>query len=228
MNLLAIETSSPILSVALRGPSQKIRRTTVQGFMKHAENLLPAIDKLLQKERLKLEGIDAFLIGRGPGSFTGLRIGFATLKGFLAVSGKPCYGALSLDLIAAGIPLSKNLKNVTVCVDARRAKLYTRAYRYLRGQCRATGPLQVLPCAEAANSIPKDHLLIGDGIKKIAPQARQILPEEQALPKAETLIELFTLKHPFLKKLTRPKEGLPVYLRHSEPEEKLAEAKKHA
>ncbi len=228
MNLLAIETSSPILSVALRGPSQKIRQATVQGFMKHAENLLPTIDKLLKKERLKLAAIDAFLIGRGPGSFTGLRIGFATLKGFLAVSGKPCYGALSLDLIAAAIPRTGDLKKLTVCVDARRAKLYVRSYRYLRGRCRPIGPLQAIPCAGAANVIPEDHRIVGDGVKKFDTKNRQILPETYGIPRAAMLIELFGSRDPLLKKLTRPKEGLPVYLRHSEPEEKLAEAKKHA
>ena len=84
--------------------------------MKHAENLLPVIDRLLKKEKLKIGNIDAFLISRGPGSFTGLRIGFATLKGFLATHPKPCYGAFSLDVIAAGIKvpgtvMNKRLKN---------------------------------------------------------------------------------------------------------------------
>ena len=103
MNLLAIETSSPALSVAIKRSGTKLRHATVQGYMKHAENLLPVIDRLLKKEKLKIGDMDAFLISRGPGSFTGLRIGFATLKGFLATCPKPCYGASSLDVIASGI-----------------------------------------------------------------------------------------------------------------------------
>jgi tRNA threonylcarbamoyl adenosine modification protein YeaZ len=79
--------------------------------MKHAEKILPVIDRLLKKEKLKIRDIDAFLIGRGPGSFTGLRVGFATLKGFLATCPKPCYGAFSLDIIAAG-SAQKNYGNL--------------------------------------------------------------------------------------------------------------------
>jgi hypothetical protein len=136
MNLLAIETSSPVLSIALKKHGGKIRHGIVKGYMKHAENLLPVIDRLLKKEKLEIGDIDTFLISRGPGSFTGLRIGFATLKGFLATCPKPCYGALSLDVIAAGIkPAGTDLalkghENLTVCLDARRGKLYTRSYRY--------------------------------------------------------------------------------------------------
>ncbi len=103
MNLLAIETSSPVLSVAIQKAGGKIRQATVKGYMKHAEHLLPLIDRLLRQEKLKIGDIDAFLISRGPGSFTGLRIGFATLLGFLATQPKPCYGAYSLDVIAAAL-----------------------------------------------------------------------------------------------------------------------------
>lgn len=228
MNLLAIETSSPVLSVALQGPSGKIRQAAVQGFMKHAENLLPSIDKLLKKERLKLSDIDAFLVGRGPGSFTGLRIGFATLKGFLAVSGKPCYGALSLDLIAAEVPGEKQNGGLTVCVDARRSKLYVRSYRYHQGQWRPTGTLQVLPCSEVEGIVPQNHCLTGDGVARFDAGSRSVLPQAFSIPRAAALVKLFNAKSPLIKKLARPKEGLPLYLRHSEPEEKLAEAKKRA
>ena len=53
MNLLAIETSSPVLSVAIKKSGAKLRHATVQGYMKHAENLLPVIDRLLKKEKLQ-------------------------------------------------------------------------------------------------------------------------------------------------------------------------------
>jgi tRNA threonylcarbamoyladenosine biosynthesis protein TsaB len=143
VNLLAIETSSPTLSVAIKKTGGKLRHATVQGYMKHAENLLPVIDRLLKKEKLKIGDIDVFLISRGPGSFTGLRIGFATLKGFLATCPKPCYGASSLDVIAAGIQPERR-SNLTVCLDARRGKLYTRFYRYHKNKWSPSGPPRVM------------------------------------------------------------------------------------
>jgi len=199
--------------------------------MKHAENLLPVIDRLLKKEKLKLGDIDAFLISRGPGSFTGLRIGFATLKGFLAIHPKPCYGAFSLDLIAAGIhPANlalKDYKNLAVCVDARRGKLYARSYRYHRKGWVSCGPSHVVSLKEMGQNFPRGSWIAGDGVNQFDPEGLVVMAEKTWTPRAATLIELFEAKNPLLKKLTRPKEFLPVYLRRSEPEEKLLERKKH-
>ncbi len=237
MNLLAIETSSPVLSVAIKRSGAKLRHATVQGYMKHAENLLPVIDRLLKKEKLKIGDIDAFLISRGPGSFTGLRIGFATLKGFLATRPKPCYGAFSLDVIAAGMnPLAypantgclqganltlKSYKNLAVCLDARRGKLYTRAYCYDGEKWRPSGPSRVVPIGELNSELPEGTWIAGDGIKKLDARNFSVAPEKSWIPRAATLITLFETQDPLLKKLSRPKDLLPVYLRRSEPEEKL-------
>ena len=226
MNLLAIETSSPILSVAIKKGGDKLRHATVKGYMQHAENLLPVIDRLLKKENLKIGDIDVFLISRGPGSFTGLRIGFATLKGFLAVRSKPCYGAFSLDVIAAGIK-PEGLTDLTICLDARRGKLYSRAYRYQGRKWRSSSPSHVLSIDALSAEISKKSWIAGDGIKKMNTKDFAMVPERDWVPRAATLITLFETKNPLLRKLRRPKEFLPVYLRNSEAEEKLKD-KKHA
>jgi len=225
MNLLAIETSSPTLSVAIKKSGGKLRHATVRGYMKHAENLLPVIDRLLKKEKLKIGDIDAFLISRGPGSFTGLRIGFATLKGFLATRPKPCYGAFSLDVIAAGIRPERR-PNLTVCLDARRGKLYARSYRYHKKRWLPSGPSRVLPVDAVKSELSDGSWIAGDGTPKLDVAGFTVAPEKSWGPRAATLITLFETKDPLLKKLRRPKEFLPVYLRSSEAEEKLAERKK--
>jgi len=84
MNILAFDTSSSVLSVAVKTGKSKVSEARLTGFFQHAENLLPLIDKLLKKHKTSISKIDLFLIGRGPGSFTGLRVSFATVKGFLA------------------------------------------------------------------------------------------------------------------------------------------------
>lgn len=235
MNLLAIETSSPTLSVAIKRSGAKLRHATVRGYMKHAENLLPVIDRLLKKEKLKIGNIDAFLISRGPGSFTGLRIGFATLKGFLATHPKPCYGAFSLDVIAAGIKVPGTVLgkgclaplNLAICLDARRGKLYIRSYASRGKKWRPCGPSRVVPIKDMAEMIPVGSWIAGDGVAKFDTQGFEIAPAKDGIPRASTLIELFETKDPLLKKLKHPKEFLPAYLRFSEPEERFAERKKH-
>ena len=226
MNLLAIETSSPVLSVAIKKSGAKFRHATVKGHMKHAENLLPVIDRLLKKEKLKIQEIDAFLISRGPGSFTGLRIGFATLKGFLAIRPQPSYGAFSLDVIAAGMK-PEGHANLTVCLDARRGKLYARSYRYHGKRWNSRGPSRVLPIDKMVSGLPRGSWIAGDGVSKFEPNGFVIAPEKSWYPQASTLIALFETKDPLLKKLLGPKEFLPVYLRSSEAEERLKD-KRHA
>lgn len=220
MNLLAIETSGPVLSVAIKKSGGSPRHATVKGFMKHAENLLPVIDRLLKKEKMNIRNIDAFLISRGPGSFTGLRIGFATLKGFLAIQPKPCYGAFSLDVVAAGIrPEGQN--DLTVCLDARRGKIYLRSYGYRGKRWNPCGPARVLPLGAMVSELPRGSLIAGDGVKKFDASGFVIAPEKSWCPQASTLIALFEAKDPLLKRLVAPKEFLPAYMRDSEPEEKL-------
>lgn len=228
-NLVAIETSGPTLSVAVRKGKKKIRETKLTGYARHAENLLPMIDQLLKKEKIKIQDIDAFLIGRGPGSFTGLRVGFATLKGLIAVQKKPCYGALSLDLIACNIPTCKTEK-LHVCLDAKRAKLYARFYRHHKERWVAQKSASVLPWEVFIRQIQKESLIAGDGIAadktgflKQSEKSISLLPEKYWHPKAATLIHLFETKDPALQALTKPKDFLPFYLRSSEAEERLRE-----
>jgi tRNA threonylcarbamoyladenosine biosynthesis protein TsaB len=224
MNLLAIDTSSPVLSIAVKKDGGRLRHATVKGYMKHAENLLPVIDRLLKKEKLKIRDIDAFLISRGPGSFTGLRIGFATLKGFLAVRPKPCYGAFSLDVITAGIKPGKHA-NLTVCLDARRGKLYARSYRYYKERWNPLGQSRVLPIGKMVSGLSRGNWIAGDGVKKFDPSGFVIAPEKSWYPKASALIVLFETKNKLLRKLLDPKEFLPVYLRSSEAEDRLKDKK---
>ncbi|MBU9889454.1 MAG: tRNA (adenosine(37)-N6)-threonylcarbamoyltransferase complex dimerization subunit type 1 TsaB [Candidatus Omnitrophica bacterium] len=231
MNLLAIETSSPILSVAIKKGRRAVREAVLKGYARHAENLLPLIDRLLRREGFGIRDIDAFLIGRGPGSFTGLRVGFATLKGFLACRKKPCYGALAPDLIAGGFPACK-MNKLHVCLDAKRDKLYVRSYRYHDRAWKPQKAVAALSLEAFSSRLNEDCCIAGDGI---ATDRCRILsrPERKLLlaakkywhPRASTLIAFFATKNPMLRALKDPKDFLPVYIRKSEAEERLKAAK---
>lgn len=232
MNLLAIETSGPVLSVAVKKGRRAVREAALKGYARHAENLLPMIDRLLRRERLGIRDIDAFLIGRGPGSFTGLRVGFATLKGFLALRQKPCYGALAPDLIAGGLPACKKEK-LHVCLDAKRDKLYVRSYRYPKRGWRPQNAVAVRSFEAFSDVLKDDCLLAGDGVeadKRGAlnrPERKLVLAAKKYWsPKASTLIAFFEAKNPMLRALKKPQDFLPVYIRRSEAEERLREQRR--
>jgi tRNA threonylcarbamoyl adenosine modification protein YeaZ len=111
MNILAIDCATEILSVALEiGNGEKsIMSANIDAGHSHSERLLPVIEDLLKQANIAPADIDLFLCQRGPGSWTGLRIGFAAVKGLAFAFGKPYISIPSSDLIGEGSP-SENAK----------------------------------------------------------------------------------------------------------------------
>ena len=97
---------------------------------------LPFADELLRASQITINQVDCFLINRGPGSFTGLRVGFATLIGLIAFDPKPCYACDSLDALAERIPADRK-KNLAICLDAFRSKFYVKIFENKNGQANA-------------------------------------------------------------------------------------------
>src|SRR3989338_2416253 len=133
-HILAIDTSSRLLSVAVRSQNGTVFEANLDGTPRHSEQLIDLIANALKTLHLKKEDIHTFLWGLGPGSFTGLRIGLSALKGFyLGFGGKKrALGASSLDVIALGSGLPSG--ELLVCVDARRERIYTAIYRFQKGK----------------------------------------------------------------------------------------------
>ena len=96
MKLLAIDTSTDYLNLAVINGDEIIGRIHKVAKMSHSRLLVPAIDKLLKKTKLKLKDIDGFAVSIGPGSFTGLRIGVMTVKGLAYSLKKPIVTVLRL------------------------------------------------------------------------------------------------------------------------------------
>jgi len=98
--ILAADTSLPILSVALVKDAQLLGATALEGRSSRNEKLLPAIDWLLSETGLDRKDIDLFAVTRGPGSFTGVRIGLATMQGMALALGKPVCAMSTHEAIA--------------------------------------------------------------------------------------------------------------------------------
>jgi tRNA threonylcarbamoyladenosine biosynthesis protein TsaB len=100
MLILAADTSLPILSVALVKDTQLLGATALEGRSSRNEKLLPAIDWLLTETGSDRKDIDLFTVTRGPGSFTGVRIGLATMQGMALALGKPVCAMSTHEAIA--------------------------------------------------------------------------------------------------------------------------------
>lgn len=131
MYVLAIDTSSRPLSVAVVDEHSVIGEITLNKKMTHSQTLMPAIDSLLQESGVPIEVIDRFAVAQGPGSYTGIRIGVTTAKTFAWTLHKPLVGISSLKLLASNV--TQTTKLLIPLLDARRNNVFTGAYQWLEG-----------------------------------------------------------------------------------------------
>jgi tRNA threonylcarbamoyladenosine biosynthesis protein TsaB len=101
MKILALDTSSPQISVAVADDLRILSK--VENFGNTSTELLPCIERALKEAKLDLKQIEAFTIGEGPGSYNGLRCGFATLQGILLVHPRPVVQLNSLPAMMQGV-----------------------------------------------------------------------------------------------------------------------------
>jgi tRNA threonylcarbamoyladenosine biosynthesis protein TsaB len=140
--LLAIETSSEACSLALSVDGQ-LREVHEHAPMRHAELLLPGVERLLAEAGLALSALDAIAFGRGPGSFTSLRIGIGVVQGLAWAAGLPVVPVSSLAAVAqeacGRAPATSG--RIRVAVDARMQEVFTAEF--------APGPGGLVqPCGE--------------------------------------------------------------------------------
>jgi len=125
--LLAIDTSTSRVSVALGEAGEVRGAVSLAGGRRHAEQLAPAIQGLCAWSGIELGSLDAIAVGIGPGLFTGLRVGVTTAKVMATALGVPLVGVPSLDLVAW--PLRHARRDVVVVLDARRREVFHARYR---------------------------------------------------------------------------------------------------
>lgn len=134
MNVLALDSSTDLLSVALVTPAGKAEASLDLG-LKHAERIVDLVDFCLSRASLKPSDLDLVACARGPGSFTGLRIGMATAKGMALALGKPWISVPTLDCLAWGREAFQGA--VAPVLDGRRGRVYTAIYE--RGRASRIG-----------------------------------------------------------------------------------------
>jgi len=124
--LLALDTSTARTSVALLSRGEPLAEAAAEVGVHTAECLLPTLDRVLGEAGVALADVDAFGVTLGPGSFTSLRIGLATVKGFALGTDRPAVGISSLAALAAAAPTGAG--PILATLDARRGELYAAAF----------------------------------------------------------------------------------------------------
>jgi tRNA threonylcarbamoyladenosine biosynthesis protein TsaB len=167
MYTLAFDTSSKTVAVSILHDDNILYDDIINNGLNHSETLMPAIHHALKQAGIKIANIDLFACTLGPGSFTGLRIGVSTLKGFVLATGKPAVGVSSLAVLALNIENSSQI--ICPVIDAGRGQVYIASYHFNNkgilvqvGQEKAVSPDEIL----LENN--QDMIFVGDGIIKYA------------------------------------------------------------
>lgn len=146
MKILAIEASGPVAGCAVLEDGILVADYNVQYKKKHAQSLVPMMDEVKRMLGLDLASVDAIAVSKGPGSFTGLRIGAATAKGAALAMGKPVIPVPTVDSIAWNLYGTRGL--ICPLMDARRQQVYTGIYEWERPEGADPGRIHASEKAE--------------------------------------------------------------------------------
>lgn len=165
MRTLAIDTSSKACSAAIFDGQKLLWEGYLDNGNTHSCTLMPLISQGLDILELQADAIEGFAVSKGPGSFTGLRIGLATVKGLAFGTDKPCVGVSTLLGLAYNLPLTQG--HILSVLDARAGQVYAALFEVIDGVPHYRIPDCALPLSELADKIPTGSLLIGDGAELV-------------------------------------------------------------
>lgn len=167
MLILAVDTSSASGSVALLRDTTIVADQVISSDEPYSASLLRETTKLLDCVHISLEEIDLFAVNAGPGSFTGLRVGLTTVKGWAEVWGKPIAAVSGLEAIAAQIRLSVPPGSlIAALADARRGQIFGALFRLRRDGSGFFDRLadEVLAGADEFVESLRAHVVAGDNL----------------------------------------------------------------
>lgn len=216
--LLSMDSSAVTASVALTDGDEIIKSEFVNSGLTHSETLLPMITRVMDGR--KYSELDGIAITAGPGSFTGVRIGVATVKGLAFNDDIPCYSVSTLEAIAYNFVD----ENAVVCavMDARRMQFYNALFRVQNGKVERLCNDRAISIEDLRNELKRyDKVLIaGDGAKLCF---QNIELENCTLADDDRIYQnaVGVAKAAQNKNAISPKALMPVYLRQSQAEREL-------
>lgn len=229
MIILALDSSAASSSVALCRDQKLIAEITLNNGNTHSETLLPSVAEVLKLSSLTLDDTDGVAVSVGPGSFTGVRIGAATVKGLFFGSDKPVFEVSSLEGLARNIP--KTEKIICPVMNARRDRMYTAFFKYSEGKLLRLTDDDVLPIEEIDRKLcdmGEKAVFVGDGAEYTLKKLTASLSLASATEERYSLASGYSIAMAALDKYetgnyTTAEKLAPVYLRPSEAEQTLME-----
>ena len=232
MKNLAVDTSSKICAVAILEDNNKIDEISLDNWKTHSENLMPMIEKAFKQTNLTLNDINLIICDKGPGSFTGIRIGIATAKAFHDSKSINYIGIDSLQSLAYNVKqeYGSNFSGI-VCsiIDCKNQNCYFALYQFTNGICTTL----ISPSADTVEhslELLKDYsniLFIGDGATMYSDIIKNKLSDYKFINNS-SLNNLHSISwalagYVFFINHGTEKELLPLYLRKPQAQRQLEE-----
>jgi tRNA threonylcarbamoyladenosine biosynthesis protein TsaB len=161
MKILAVDTTEKSCSVAIVDKKIPVAEMTLCLEQTHSKHLMSMINTAVTISGINMSDLDGFAVSKGPGSFTGLRIGMGSIKGLAAAKRKPVVGVSSLEALA----MQGSFLSYPVCplLDARKGEVYFSRYRFENNILKREIDEQVLPLDIAVGDICEPCIFVGDG-----------------------------------------------------------------
>ncbi|MCU0275542.1 MAG: tRNA (adenosine(37)-N6)-threonylcarbamoyltransferase complex dimerization subunit type 1 TsaB [Acidobacteria bacterium] len=181
MNLLCLDTSSRDASIAVLRDEEILRECNFACGSDLAATLVPSLDFLLRSLGLSVAAIDLFGVAIGPGLFTGIRVGLATLKGLDFTAGRPVAAVSTLEALALKAADAAPL--AVPMIDARRGEVYIAGYSLDQGELRQRLAPRLLRVEDAVPHLEPlgDMAFVGSGAENHAEQIQRLFPRGRLL-----------------------------------------------
>ena len=190
MKLLAIDTATEACSVAVLNDSTAIANFEICP-QQHSQRLLPMVDALLTQAGISLTDLDGLVYGRGPGSFTGVRIATGMIQGLSLGSGLKVAGVSTLAAMAQQAITEAKASSVACAIDARMGEVYLAVYENQGGIATLVDQEIVCSPEHAASLLPATFAAVGTGWQAYEALADTFSEEPTILyPQAEFMLPL--------------------------------------
>ncbi|MFH0791324.1 MAG: tRNA (adenosine(37)-N6)-threonylcarbamoyltransferase complex dimerization subunit type 1 TsaB [Candidatus Omnitrophota bacterium] len=217
MRILAIDTTTRFMCIGIYD-NGKIYEYSLELGHKQSSLLIPSIKRILGALKWRIEDIDYFACGLGPGSFTGIRVGLSAIKGLAWAVNKPIIGISTLDIIARNVTIASSTQIVPV-IDAKRNLIYCSIYKIgsKQSELKRITPYMLLSLDELVKRIKPNSIILGDALGLYKQELLRRISRVTALdkdywyPKPRNIIAL-VLEKIRLKKINTAFDLKPVYL----------------
>lgn len=222
MLILGLESSAKAASVALCRDGELIAQYSQCSGLTHSRTLLPMAEDLLRNTETRLDDVDAVAVACGPGSFTGIRIGVAAVKGLCWAAEKPAIGVSTLAAMAWNGVAAGEGSLICCCMDARRQQVYNALFEIRDAKPARLVPDRAISLEELARELEKYEkrvFLVGDGAKLCYNRLGELGIAGTIAPEPVLQQSAYGVCRAAEDEPVRPAaELLPVYLRLSQAE----------